>query len=59
MLDRIGADRVLLEVDYPHSDSTWPDTQPLLRRRFEERREPDHAIAALIHGNAECLFRFG
>ena len=24
---RIGIDHVMLEVDYPHADSTWPDTQ--------------------------------
>lgn len=31
MLDLIGADRVPVETDYPHQDSTWPDTQWLLR----------------------------
>ena len=25
-LDVIGADRVTFETDYPHTDSTWPDT---------------------------------
>jgi len=30
MLDRIGADRVMVECDYPHADSTWPDTQRYL-----------------------------
>ena len=24
---RIGVENILLEVDYPHSDGTWPDTQ--------------------------------
>ena len=27
VLERFGPDHVLLEVDYPHADSTWPDTQ--------------------------------
>jgi predicted TIM-barrel fold metal-dependent hydrolase len=31
-LDVIRADRVMVECDYPHSDSTWPDTQELLAR---------------------------
>ncbi|MDZ7791714.1 MAG: FCD domain-containing protein [Xanthomonadales bacterium] len=28
--DRIGVDRILLEADYPHCDTTWPDTQERL-----------------------------
>jgi predicted TIM-barrel fold metal-dependent hydrolase len=31
LLDVIGEDRVMLEVDYPHSDSTWPDTQESIK----------------------------
>jgi predicted TIM-barrel fold metal-dependent hydrolase len=33
-LDAIGADRVLVECDYPHADSSWPDTQATFRRQF-------------------------
>ena len=29
LLDIIGEDNVMLECDYPHSDSTWPDTVDL------------------------------
>lgn len=25
--DRLGIDHIMLESDYPHADSTWPDTQ--------------------------------
>jgi predicted TIM-barrel fold metal-dependent hydrolase len=31
LLDVIGEDKVMLEVDYPHQDSSWPDTQELVR----------------------------
>jgi predicted TIM-barrel fold metal-dependent hydrolase len=31
LLDRIGPDRVMFEVDYPHLATNWPDTQPRLR----------------------------
>jgi hypothetical protein len=31
LLDIIGEDNVMLEYDYPHSDSTWPDTVNLAR----------------------------
>jgi predicted TIM-barrel fold metal-dependent hydrolase len=32
--DVIGVDNILVESDYPHSDSTWPDTQPILKRHL-------------------------
>jgi predicted TIM-barrel fold metal-dependent hydrolase len=28
-LDEIGVDNVTYETDYPHSDSTWPDTMKI------------------------------
>ena len=31
-LDEIGVDNVTYETDYPHSDSTWPDTGQDRRR---------------------------
>src|SRR4029453_17036654 len=30
----IGVDNILVESPYPHSDPTWPDTQPLLQRHL-------------------------
>ena len=30
--DRIGVDHILVESDYPHCDSTWPNTQTRHRR---------------------------
>jgi len=30
--DRIGVSQLVLEVDYPHQDSTWPDTPRILER---------------------------
>jgi Amidohydrolase len=32
--DIIGVDNILVESDYPHSDSTWPNTQALLRKHL-------------------------
>jgi predicted TIM-barrel fold metal-dependent hydrolase len=32
LLDVVGEDHVMVEVDYPHRDSSWPDTQALLKR---------------------------
>ena len=53
--DRIGVNHIMVESDYPHADSSWPDTQELLARRFEGI--PDEEVAAMTHGNAARLFR--
>jgi len=34
LLDRIGLDHVMVESDYPHADSTWPDTQAVVQSAF-------------------------
>ena len=34
--DVIGVDNILVESDYPHSDSTWPNTQALLKRHLAD-----------------------
>lgn len=59
ILDRIGSDRVMVEVDYPHSDSTWPDTQELLRRRLGDPAAglTDDQVADLTYRTAARLFR--
>jgi predicted TIM-barrel fold metal-dependent hydrolase len=53
--DRIGIEHILLEVDYPHADSTWPDTQDMLARYLVGI--PDHDIARMTWENASILFR--
>jgi predicted TIM-barrel fold metal-dependent hydrolase len=54
-LDRIGVDHVMVEVDYPHADSSWPDTQPLLVSRLGSLPAGD--IDKVTHLNAAALFR--
>jgi hypothetical protein len=53
--DRVGWDRVLLESDYPHSDSSWPNS----RTRAEEllRNVPDHAARRIAELNAYDAFK--
>jgi hypothetical protein len=46
----------MVETDYPHYDSSWPDTQELLDRQL--RALPPHDVELLTHGNAEALYRF-
>ncbi len=53
--ERIGVDHIMVEVDYPHADSTWPDTQKLLEERFTGL--PDADVRKMTHENAARLFR--
>jgi predicted TIM-barrel fold metal-dependent hydrolase len=56
VLARFGPDHVLLEVDYPHADSTWPDTQRITHERLGHL-DPE-VVEQLTHRNAEELFRW-
>ncbi|MEX1008037.1 MAG: amidohydrolase family protein [Acidimicrobiia bacterium] len=53
--ERIGVDHIMVETDYPHADSSWPDTQELLEQRFAGL--PDDHIDKMTHENAARLFR--
>ena len=53
--DRIGVDKIMVEADYPHADSTWPDTQPHFTKLLGHL--PDDEIRKITHENAAKLFR--
>jgi predicted TIM-barrel fold metal-dependent hydrolase len=53
-LGRIGVDHVLLESDYPHSDSTWPETQRVIEREIGGLPEGD--VRRLTWQNASELY---
>ncbi len=53
--DRVGVDHVLLEADYPHLDSSWPDTQEMVRRQVQDLA-PDE-VRLVTWQNAATLFR--
>jgi predicted TIM-barrel fold metal-dependent hydrolase len=50
MLDRVGVDNVTFETDYPHSDSTWPDTKKLAEEMLAD--VPADVIYKIVRGNA-------
>jgi predicted TIM-barrel fold metal-dependent hydrolase len=55
-LDAIGFDNVMIETDYPHSDSTWPHSLEHAKKQLAGLSEENrHKI---MRGNAERLFRF-
>jgi len=51
----IGTDHIMAECDYPHADSTWPDTQEVLCTAMAG--VPDSELRAIAAGNAARLFR--
>lgn len=51
----IGLDRIMVEVDYPHGDSTWPDTQAVIEQAWGHL--PPAERRALCCENAAALFR--
>jgi predicted TIM-barrel fold metal-dependent hydrolase len=53
---RIGTDRIMVEVDYPHGDSTWPDTQAVIERCWGHL--PVEDLRQLTHRNAAHLYRW-
>jgi predicted TIM-barrel fold metal-dependent hydrolase len=55
-IDEIGVDNVLVEVDYPHPDSNWPNTVPHLRKQLADRSEDD--IRKVFQTNARRIFNF-
>lgn len=53
-LDRIGRAHVMVEVDYPHADSSWPNTQSELRRSLTGL--DDETVAMVTWRNAADLY---
>ena len=49
-IDEIGVENVMVETDYPHSDSTWPNTQPIVTKIVEDL--DDETVYKITRGNA-------
>jgi predicted TIM-barrel fold metal-dependent hydrolase len=56
LLDVIGEDNVMLECDYPHSDSTWPNTVSLAQKWLGEL--PEDVQHKITVGNACRVYGF-
>lgn len=55
-IDHIGPDNVMIEVDYPHSDTTWPNTTTTTHHALHHL--PHTTINKITHLNAQHLFNF-
>jgi len=52
----VGVDRITLEIDFPHSDSNWPNSR---RRAAEVLADiPDDECAMIVEDNARRMLRF-
>ncbi len=49
-LDKVGADNVTFETDYPHTDSTWPNTLAVAEEMFAGLS--DDVVHKIARGNA-------
>ncbi|MFO0688580.1 MAG: amidohydrolase family protein [Myxococcota bacterium] len=51
----VGVDHIMVETDYPHTDSSFPETQDLLAAHF--RGIPRAEVEQMTHENARRLYR--
>jgi predicted TIM-barrel fold metal-dependent hydrolase len=49
-LDAIGADRITFETDYPHTDSTWPETRSVAEQMVRNLSDAD--VFKIMRGKA-------
>jgi hypothetical protein len=51
----IGVENIMVEVDYPHGDGTWPDTQQVIADCWGHI--PADELRAMCCENAAALYR--
>lgn len=56
--DRIGIENIAYEVDYPHSDCTWPASPEELWEHLVSAECSDDEIDKITHANAASWLRF-
>ncbi len=53
-LERIGVENVMWESDYPHTDTTWPDSQKIIKEHLGHL--PDEQRKKIIADNAVRVY---
>jgi hypothetical protein len=51
----VDLNHVMVEVDYPHADTTWPDAQDMVRRELQHLDAA--TIKRICFENAAALYR--
>lgn len=52
----IGVDRLMWASDFPHSDSTWPQSREVVAREF--KGVPENEVRQIVHDNCAKLYGF-
>jgi predicted TIM-barrel fold metal-dependent hydrolase len=52
----VGVDRCMLETDYPHTDSSWPNSRAIAAKSLGHLT--DDEVRLVTRGNAERVFAF-
>lgn len=55
-IDEIGIDNVMIETDYPHTDSSWPHSREIAMERLGDRSTKERY--QILQGNACRVFDF-
>ena len=58
IVGRIGTERIMVEVDYPHSDTSWPHSLKLAHERLNAANLTPAQQYKILRGNAERLYQF-
>ena len=53
--DTIGVDQIVFETDYPHKDSTWPNTLDTVATFADQLSDTE--LEKILRGNAATLLR--
>ena len=53
--EAIGVENIMVEVDYPHGDTTWPNTQQAIEETWGHL--PPGELRAMCSENAAALYR--
>ena len=56
VIDYIGISNVMIETDYPHTDSTWPHSSEIAAERLKDRSAEERF--QILQGNAMRVFDF-
>ncbi|MEZ5169976.1 MAG: amidohydrolase family protein [Acidimicrobiia bacterium] len=54
--DRIGVDNIMVEIDYPHTDSSWPHSREKLSLHLKDCTQDE--IDRIVYENAARVFNF-
>ena len=55
MRHEIGVENLLWATDYPHPDSTWPESQQVIHTHFDD--VPVDEMRLMVGGNAARIYR--